>query len=43
MKLGLYTSSSTAIWHRDTAQETVHIWVMIERISFCESQKAETG
>lgn len=29
------------IWHRDTAQEAVHICVMIEGISFWESQKAE--
>lgn len=43
MKQGLYTSSSTVIWHRDMAQETAHICVMTEGISFWESQKAETG
>lgn len=42
MKQGLYTSSSTVIWHRNKAQETAHICVTIEGNSFWESQKAET-
>lgn len=43
MKQELYTSSLTVTWHKDTARKTVRMCFMIEKISFWESQKVETG